>query len=580
MNVDIAMEVQGLSKSEIVSELNGQSYIAFCVKFQFRDANTKEIKNFLDKEVIVSIDLQGSVGIKGFLDDEERKFGAGTDLCDSEGNYVAPNDGLVQGNTVQFCVSPDEHTQQFGVVINRIETLYFTRPETNTSQALVRDRGVIVDPRITEIVCPTASVVCSVNSTPSNIFYTSPGMIQAVGQVVFMYNYNSRRRTVRAPIHFNQRRLGNLAGLEAGTYPFGIRIKVLPASNDHSARMYRCNERNEELTDSEQQQPLYRGDAVRVCAIPDERAVHNGVFMHNIHTFFFQQSDRYSQVAMGDGFAYHNTLVICQSGDPVCVMKTYLHDDFFDKAVPVEGKATIRLQFGNERIAMASTTEGDPAIAGVSELNFFFPVTTDDPPAGRNGNPRNDFANWWDDTPFALRVFYICLFIIMILLCLFCFFVLLFGIPDFFGKKKKEQEDEEFFNNAPFIPPNKIKSNVVDNPHFCNALKNPEQWYATPTGNYAPQNDRGFDDEPDDDEEEDDAPLLQLDYWGPIDPDMAGGRKPQPQDASATPAHDDSSFVSHETKESDVNQDPTYQRAGGLEDMKHSEAESVMEEID
>lgn len=588
------MEVQGISEAEIVNELNGQSYIAYCVRFQFRDTSTQEIMNSLDYEVIVSVELQGSIGITGFLEDEEKKFAAGTDLCDEEGRYVAPNDGVVQGNSVRFCVSPDENTQKFGVVINRIENLYFTRDETGATMALIRDRGVVVDPRITKVDCTTASVVCGVVSTPSNMFFTSEGSIRAIGEVVFMYNYNSRRRrTVRVPVEMDQRRLGNLAGLDAGKYPFGIEIKLLPAQNDHEAFMYRCNERNEELSQKEQQMPLYRGDAIRVCAIPDSRAVENGVFLHNVHNFFFSQTDRHSQTAIDDGLAYHDTLVLCQSGDPVCVIKTYLNDGFFDKAVPVEGRATVRLQFGSERIGIAPTDETDPAIAGSSEIQFFFPVTTDDPPAGRNGDPSNDLDNWWLDTPFPLRVFYIIMLVILILLCLFCFFMLLFGVPDFFGKKKKEQEDEEFFNNAPFIPPNKIRSNVVDNPHFCNALKNPEQWYADPNGIYGQTDDRGFEDVPDD--EEDDAPLLALDYWGPIDPDLGGGRKPQPNGQTPKASHsdnptpnseDDASFVSAETKQMDKNppasDEQGYQDMGGYEGMKGSDAdlESAADDID
>mmetsp|Transcript_20114 Transcript_20114/g.49364 ORF Transcript_20114/g.49364 Transcript_20114/m.49364 type:complete len:695 (+) Transcript_20114:110-2194(+) len=598
MNVDIFMEVQGISESEIVSELNGQSYIAYCVRFQFRDIASGEIKNTLDHEVIVSVDLKGSIGITGFLADEEQKFAAGTDLCDVDGNYIDPGDGVVQGNSVRFCVSPDENTQLFGVVINRIETLFFTRDETGATMALIRDRGVVEDPRITTVTCPTASVVCSILTTPSNMFFTGPGSVKAIGVVVFMYNYNARRRrTVRVPVEveLDQRRLGNLAGLEAGKYPFGIEIKLLPAQNDHSARMYRCNEKNQELTPSEQSLPLYRGDAVRVCAIPDTRAVDNGVFMHNIHNFHFTQADEHSQTAINDaGLAFLDTLVLCQSGDPVCVIKTYLNKDFFNDALPVEGKATVRLQFGSERIGIAPIDEVDPSVAGTSELQFFFSVTTDDPPAGRNGDPVNDLDNWWLDTPFPLRIFYIIMFVILVLLLLFCFFVLLFGVPDFFGKKQKEKEDLEFFNNAPFIPPNKVKSNVVDNPHFCNALKNPEQWYSDPNHQYAPTEDRGFEEFPED-EPEDDAPLLALDYWGPIDPDLGGGRKSQsngqspdpstpeastpeaayPDDsARGTPEYDDASFVStDETKETTDEQG--YQDMGGYQDMKDSEAEEA-----
>jgi len=595
MNVDIAMEVQGISESEIVNELNGQSYIAYCVRFQFTDLETQEIMEYLDHEIIVSVDLQGSIGITGFLSDEEQKFAAGTDLCDGEGNYIAPNDGVVQGNPVRFCVSPDENTQKFGVVINRIETLFFTRDETGATMALIRDRGVVVDPRITEVVCPTASVVCSVLTTPSNLFFTGPGSVRAIGEVVFMYNYNARRRrTVRVPVEIDERRLGNLAGLDAGKYPFGIEIKLVPAQNDHEALMYRCNEKNQELIQQEQQMPLYRGDAVRVCAIPDSRADENGVFMHNIHNMFFSQPDEHDQTAIADGgLAFRDTLVLCQSGDPICVMKTYLHDDFFDNAIPVEGRATVRLQFGEERIGIAETDGTDPSVAGSSELKFFFPVTTDDPPPGRNGDPGNDLDNWWLDTPFALRVFYIIMFVILILICLCCFLMLLFGVPDFFGKKKKEQEDEEFFNNAPFIPPNKVRSNVVDNPHFCNALKNPEQWYSDPNGEYAPNGDRGFEDVPED-EPEDDAPLLALDYWGPIDPDLGGRRKSQANDQSstpetaysenptrATPDSDDSSFVSanDETAPTDDNQTASdeqgYQDMGGYQDMKDQDEESM-----
>jgi len=363
--------------------------------------------------------------------------------------------------------------------------------------------------------------------------------------------------------------------------------------------------------------PLYRGDAIRLCAIPDENADNNGVFVHNIHDVIFTQPGEHSQRAVElGGVPAAQTLVLCQSGDPVCVMKTYLHDEFFNEGIPVEGVATTRLQFGSERLSVAPVDTDDPAIAGSSQISFFFQVTTDDPPAGRNGDPVDDAEDWWKNTPYALRIFYIVLFVILLLLCLLCFFLLLCGVPDFFGKKEKDREDQEFYSSAPFIPANKVRSNVMDNPHFCNAMKDPEQWYSDPDGDgeYMPSGSRDMEDIPED-EPEDDAPLLALDYWGPIDPAFSGGgRKSQsnnddPQDVSysgeATPdtsyadtpretsysddqANDDSSFVSknsdddgEERKEFDDkstdSDEKGYDDMSGYDNMKDSRASTIAE---
>lgn len=526
MNVDIFMEVQGISESDIVNELNGQSYIAFCVRFQFKRVrgNNVEIMNMKDHEIIVSIDLQNSIGITGFLEDEESKFEAGTALCNAEERLVDPGNGLLQGNPVRFCISPNEYAQNFGVVLNRLENVFITRQDSGATQALVRGRGVVVDPKTTEVFCQSGKAVCNILTTPSNKFYTSEGKIQIVGEVVFMYSFGSRRlRTVSVPIHHpdRRRRLGNLAGVEAGTKQFGIEIAVVPARNNHNGRVFRCNERNVELTPAEGNSPLYRGDAVRLCAVPDETARNNGVFMHDFADVRFAQDDGHSQAGIeAGGSAVSKTFVLCMTGDPLCVMKTYLDDEFFD-GTPIQAAATARLQFGGEHIAIAPRDSNDPSIAGTSQVSLSFPTTTDDPPPGRNGVIVDD-RNWWLETPISLRILYIVMFVIGVLLCILCFIVLLCGVPDIGGKKRKIKEDEEFFNNAPFIPPNKVKSNVRDTPDFCDALKDPDHWYLDPDREYEynmPNGSRGMDDTgiPEHEGPEDDAPLLSLDYWGPID---------------------------------------------------------------
>lgn len=523
MNVDISMEVQGISESEIVNELNGVSYIAYCLRFQFVDLTTGDVKEQLDHEIIVGVDLKGSIGITGFLEDEEQNFRADTFFCDEAGRSLVPSGPLIQGNEIRICVSPDANTQNFGVLINRINNLFLLREDSGVSRAIIRDRGVVEDSRITEVSCRTASAVCSVATTPSNAFYTGEGVVIGTGEVVLMYNYDSRRRrAIRVPFEVGHRRVGNLAGLDAGNFTFRIPFNVKPAEPIHEARMYRCNELNEELTEDEQRQSLYRGDAVRVCAFPDEFAVQSGVSMYQIYSFSFTQPGEYSQIAVSDGGTIGgDTIVLCQSGDPLCVFKTYLSEEFFDEGIPIQGKGEFRLQYGDERISVFDTGDGvNPAVAGSSIREFSFTITLDDPPAGRNSDFFDDAENWWNNTPIPMKVLYILAFIIIILLCLICFFILLCGVPDVFNKKEKALEDEEFFKDAPFIPPTAVRSNVQDNPDFCNALRNPEEYYADPNAEYIPNQSRnmpngGFEDEPEDPLPE---PLLAITNGEPVEP--------------------------------------------------------------
>eukprot|EP00980_Cylindrotheca_fusiformis_P013313 scaffold3389_cov119-Cylindrotheca_fusiformis.AAC.5 len=526
MTVDISMEVTGISESEIVNELNGVSYIAYCVRFEFVDKTNEEILNKKDQEIIVGVDLKGSIGITGFLEDEEQNFRADSYFCDDSNKQFVPSGPLLQGTVLRICVSPDANTHNFGVVINRINNLFLLRDDIAVTRAIIRDRGVVEDPRVTDVDCRTASQVCSVATTPSNEFFVGEGEVVARGEVVLMYSYDTRRRrAVRIPLDVGHRRVGNLAGLDAGNSTIRIPFQIKPAQASHKARLYRCNELNEELTADEQSEPLYRGDAVRVCAIPDELAVQNSVTMHQIGTFTFTQPGEHSQVAVSDiGRSVGNTMVICQSGDPVCVFKTYLDDSFFDERKPIQGKGEVVLQYGDERIPVGDKGGGtNPAVAGISTLEFTFPITLSEPPAGRNSDFFEDAENWWDNTPIAMKVLYILAFIIIILLCLICFFILIFGVPDIFNKKGKAEEDEEFFKDAPFIPPNAVRSNVLDNPHFCNSLKNPEEYYADPDAEYMPnQSSRGMEDTGFEDEPEDPAPLLSLTYGDPTGDNQRG----------------------------------------------------------
>jgi hypothetical protein len=536
MNVDISMEVQGISESEIVNILNGVSYIAYCLRFQFVDLDTKEVMEQLDYEVIVGVDLTGNIGITGFLSDQEQGFQARSYFCDDTGRTVVPSGPLIQGNAVRICVSPDDNTQDFGVVINRINNMFLLREDSGVSRALIRDRGVVDDTRVTQLDCRTGSLICSVSTTPSYAFYTSDGVVEGVGEVVLMYNYDSRRRrTVRVPFEFGHRRAGNLAGLDAGNYTFGVSFAVEPSGPIHDARIFRCDEMNRELTEEEQRQSLYKGDAVRVCAYPDETAIASGVSMYQVNSFTFTQTGEHAQVAVAEGgVALGGTIMLCQSGDPICVFKTYLNNDFFDEGIPIQGKGEFRLQYGEERIPVFDT-----AAAGSSVREFSFTITLDDPPADRNCDFCDDPETWWMNTPLAMRVMYILAFIIIILLCLLCFFILLCGVPAVFNKKEKELEDEEFFKDAPFIPPNAVKSNVQDNPDFCNALKNPEEYYADQNEEYVPRQSRGMptEDVPEDEMPEDEwpreepAPLLALTN-GESNRSFRGGASKQPSESS------------------------------------------------
>jgi hypothetical protein len=254
--------------------------------------------------------------------------------------------------------------------------------------------------------------------------------------------------------------------------------------------------------------------------------------MYQINSFTFTQPGEHAQVAVSEGgVPLGETIMLCQSGDPICVFKTYLNNDFFDEGIPIQGKGEFRLQYGDERVPVFDTEDGvNPAVAGTSVREFSFTITLDDPPPGRNSDGFGDGAeNWWDNTPIFLRFLYILAIIIIILLCLICFLLLLCGVPDVFNKKANELEDEEFFKDAPFIPPNAVRSGVQDNPDFCNALANPEEYYADPNAEYVPNQSRSM---PNEDLPEDEpVPLLALTN-GESNRSFRGGPSEEPSESS------------------------------------------------
>jgi hypothetical protein len=503
MNVDISMDVEGLSKAEILSELNSVSYVAYCVKFELIDLTTGEIKNSVREELIVGIDLTGNIGITGFLRDEEENFAAETFFCDKDNRGVQQIGALIQGEAVRICITPDENTRNYGVLMNRIEKLFLIREDTGVTKAVVRDRGVVAYPRMTEMFCQPASPVCAIETTPSNNFYTSDGTIIAIGEVYFMYNYGARRRTIRVPFEFGHRRAGSLAGKDAGNHTFGISFDVKPSQPIHKPRMYRCDEMNEPLTEEREREPLHVGDAVRVCAIPDEKAEGSGVRMHQVRNFVFTQSGVGNQVAINAGGNSFDgeTLLLCQPGNPICVFKTHLTESFFEDEIPVQGRGEFRLQFGDERLQIIPEYPDDGGVitpnlagfAGSSEMEFLFGISLEDPPLDRDRSVIEEAENWWLNTPLTMRVLYIILFIIILFLFCLCFFILLCGLPDFLKKKKGIQEEDFIFNeNAPFMPPNATKSKVNDKIDFCDCLSNADNWEFEPNAEYIPKSFRGM----------------------------------------------------------------------------------------
>ena len=132
MVVDVSMDVQQVSQSQIVNKLRGETYIVFAVRFAVLDPTTQQEQNSNCQIIRIGIDLTTDIGITGFLEDVEETFKVDSFFCDEDLNPVRQVGALIQGTKVRVCVTPDSNTRSYGVLVNRIDNFFLSK---DTSEA-------------------------------------------------------------------------------------------------------------------------------------------------------------------------------------------------------------------------------------------------------------------------------------------------------------------------------------------------------------------------------------------------------------------------------------------------------------
>ena len=384
MYVDLNINPTTVSQSPVITfnsvNVNGQSQaaVSFCVRLNVWDPDDEfnpEPAGTQDYIVAVSVDLTQNIGITGLISDQEELYGTIAYECDRNNVAVPFNETQMtknQGDQIRICVEPDDFAKQYGVVMKSINSLSLVRGDV--IQDVLVPQGVIQDFLNTEYECLPGQSVCVVECLISNDFYYSTGTVFVQGEALLQYAFDlgatvgdgkrQRRQLQSSSIpsqlsnhqqhhhvqdHTHQRRVREPGG-NIGGRPFEFNFQVEPSVADYQAVAFECDSRNRPLESDALERLRIPGGQIRVCVMPDEKAIERGVYIRAIASFFLKQNDivQFAVEPTGKQAADGNSLLVCYPGQPLCVFKTVMSDKFFDSWDPVIGTGEIYLQFGTE----------------------------------------------------------------------------------------------------------------------------------------------------------------------------------------------------------------------------------------
>ena len=451
--------------SNVISFTGQKAIVSFCVKFNLHDPAAPALTaNYLYTPVSVGVDFNNNFGITEIVQDEEDKFGAEAFLCDDQDNPISNPETKNQGATVRVCVQPDAFTRPFGVAMKSINSFRLARGDVD--QDVIIPNGVIQNLQTTQYKCTAGQRICSLATVVGNDFYYSKGEVFGTGDAWLQYQYGIRRKLIRVPI---KHRRARVAGGFVGSRPFEISFLVEPSEARYEAIAFECNSRNQPVDPDKQEEPKSIGDTIRVCVTPNQAASDRGVYIRDIASFVFKQGEnvQFAVEPTGRQASDGNTIMICNSGDPVCAFKTVLSAVFFQKKDPVVGEGEIHLQFGpipmdppiqrRARVVFQRQVQTtDAGFAGLAEVAVGFNVNNV-PKSSYEMTWQDKAEEWWKETPIFLRIIYI-LAILVALGILFCFLWAIFcGIPFRSEKDLKNKRDSERRSTKVFVQPAIVK---------------------------------------------------------------------------------------------------------------------------
>ena len=120
---------------------------------------------------------------------------------------------------------------------------------------------------------------------------------------------------------------------------------------------YLCDIQNIKIDNPE---PIYLGQAIRVCVTPNEAARSAGIYMRAIEQFSWTRGSIHQQAIYPVQMPAHLTEVECVPGQEVCAFTTFLKAAFFYKLGSTNGAGTGWLQFGNSSSRQRELNEQVP----------------------------------------------------------------------------------------------------------------------------------------------------------------------------------------------------------------------------
>jgi hypothetical protein len=451
MNVMFNIDPETITNSQVISFTDAQAIVSFCVRFTLFDPAAPALTvDSLNTPIVIAVDLNDSISITGIIEDDEEKYGAEAFECDLEDNPIVDSQtNTNQGDTIRVCVRPDAVAREFGVVIKSINSFLLQRGDVE--QDVITPNEVVESKETTEYRCTSGQPLCSFTTVVNNDFYYSKGEVGGIGEAWLQYQYGgSIRRLVKVPIRRKTREAGGFIGAR----PVELTFEVVPSEPIYKAIAFECDDRNVALNETRKEEPKVVNDTIRVCVTPDKDATDRGVFIRYIASFFFEQGENTTQLAVeptGKEAADNATLLFCNPGDLICVFETTLSENFFKSGEPAVGIGEIVLQFGSDNSHVPSTrrakvvtqretqTTGDGGFAGLSEVRLSFNVENMKEPSERTVKKtwKETASDWWHSTPVYLRFIYIIAFFTLELGIVFCSLVLFCGWP--IGRKVRIQ---------------------------------------------------------------------------------------------------------------------------------------------
>ncbi len=478
MTVNYNINPATISNSRIITFTTEDPIVAFCTRLNLIDPdNPDQVANFLDTPVAVRVDITDQFEILALLEDEEENFAVEAFECDSNNNRITEPVLKTQGSRVRLCVQPSAFTQEFGVVMKSVNTLTLIRGDV--SDEIIVPDGVIKDLMQTIYECTPGETICSIDTSISNSFFYSRGVVSVQGLAWLQYTSfnNYRRSLIEIPLQIGipkktqtsftnvpwNRKAQEVVG-SIDPRSFDLSFEVEPSGTAWTAEVFFCDGRNVPLTGQALTRPRNVDDDIRVCFMPSTEARERGVYIREISSFFFQQEDRIQFAIQPTSQQADNTMYICNAGEPLCAIKTELSENFFNKNLDVTGVGEVLLQYGTEpRIRPSSarnlqTEQFDPTVdagfAGRSNVTLTFVTDpTYVPPSEKTWQEKAD--EWWHETPLFLRIVYVMVAILAILILLCFLWAICCGNP--FARKKTVPEESK--GRKIFIQPVFVRSN-------------------------------------------------------------------------------------------------------------------------